>query len=367
MSGEKKRNPKKVVLIILVVVLLVGACFTAVALYARRELNKPKFIMPEIEPEASAAALPTDQAASVAYVNGLFADALAADDVELTVHTDVNLGGDIESPLADADREILSFLRDQAGGQIAGLYPTVSAVRMPEVEENPKLPLENAFVTEYTAEQGQKNDDGTIRDDDRYFFSFTIDPASVDTASMDKSAIYGAVLEKFGSAVSVNAVRFECVGARIAANADRVYNQLRYVGITRTYRVTADVTFGDDYKALTPDGKATITIPYETTEHLDFNWYGARFVERAIVVTSDDMQALPASVVVNKDASQEDYELTFTESNPDIMEIDEDGVMTISGESDAPVTVKMTLKYDGHVYEDELIVYISDLEVQNVE
>ena len=29
-----------------------------------------------------------------------------------------------------------------AGGQIAGLYPTVSAVRMPDVEENPKLPLE---------------------------------------------------------------------------------------------------------------------------------------------------------------------------------------------------------------------------------
>ena len=51
----------KRLLIALLIVVLMGGCFGAVALYARNEINKPRFHMPEIAPLPSVTALPTEK------------------------------------------------------------------------------------------------------------------------------------------------------------------------------------------------------------------------------------------------------------------------------------------------------------------
>ena len=75
------------------------------------------------------------------------------------------------------------------------------------------------------------------------------------------------------------------------------------------------------------------------------------------------MQAVPLEVRVNGETTQDDYKLTFDVSKDGILDIDEDGVMTVIGTNEKPVTVTAVLEYAGHTYEDTLIVYATELEV----
>ena len=144
---------------------------------------------------------------------------------------------------------------------------------------------------------------------------------------------------------------------------DRVSDQLLSAEIERNVLVTTTIRLTEASSALLSERQGKISLPYETTQHVDFKHYGTRFLKRAMVVKPGDMKALPADVRVNAEAMKEDYKLTFTASEPDVLSFDEDGVMTVNRAFDDPVTVTMTLEYDGHTYTDDLIVYISEWEV----
>ena len=114
-----------------------------------------------------------------------------------------------------------------------------------------------------------------------------------------------------------------------------------------------------------------IELPYKTAQHISFKWYGCRFNQRSMVVNPSDMKALPADVRVNSEATKDDFKLTFTPSDKNAVSIDADGVMTVSKNAvevlknpDEPVTITMTLEYEGKTYSDELTVYITELEVE---
>ena len=62
MSKPLGKTARRLLIALLIVTLMAG-CFGAVALYAKNQINKPKFRLPESDPLPSVTALPTDKTA----------------------------------------------------------------------------------------------------------------------------------------------------------------------------------------------------------------------------------------------------------------------------------------------------------------
>lgn len=361
--SEKKTNRKAILLGALIVTVLIGICFFCVTLYAKKEINKPKFDMPKQAEQPSVTALPADKDEACAYVSRLYEAALASDDTEASWHTDVRLNGEWDTPFSDADEAILLHICDGAAGQIAALYPNVSDLRTSAADNVPRPEIAAQSVLGFTAEQGRTQDDGKIVDTDRYFISLTVDPQSADTQAMLNSEVFKEIEKELSTVASLSDTQIEAQDVTMRFTIDRVSDQLLSAEIERNVLVTTTIRLTEASSALLSTRQGKLSLPYGTTQHIDFKHYGTRFLKRAMVVKPGDMKALPADVRVNANAMKEDYKLTFTASEPDVLSFDADGVMTVNKTFDDPVTVTMTLEYDGHTYTDELIVYISEWEV----
>ena len=373
--SQPMSKKKSIVLVALAIILLLGICFATLAVYAKKELNKPKFKMPEEDPVASASELPQDKEALCAYVNSLYEKALKADNAEGSWHTDVNLEGDIVTPFAGPDNSILSYIKDNCAGEIAALYPNESEQKMSEAKNAPVVRINPADVDTFTAEQGHTDDAGNVTEDGYYFITFEIKPESVDTASIKESKVYTEAVKKLGDVADVVDCKFESEGCSYSFKIDRTTDEILNVDVCNNYRIKANTQLKPDFTALLPAEQdsliANIELPYKTAERISFKWYGARFYQRAMAVKPDDMKSLPADVRVNTAATKDDYKLTFTPSKEGVVSIDADGVMTVSKHAiealvapDDPITIEMKLDYEGKTYTDTLLVYITELEVE---
>ena len=364
MSSERK-NRKTVLFGVLIVVLLVGVCFVCVTFYARHEINKPKFQMPKLPEQPLLTEQLTDKDAAAAYALQQYADTIGADNTQGSWRTELRLGGDWETPLSGADEAILLFIRDNAGDTLASFYPSEDAVRLTETSDVPQLNIQPSDVLDYDFTLGRYNGEGELVDTDRYFLSLTVDPAAAQTQTLTDSETFRSIENELSPVASLSDTQIEAQSFSVCFVIDRVSEELVSVEIVRDLRVTTAFHLNDRSAALSdvPDG--TVVLPYGTTQKIEFKHYGAHFTERAIAVQPGDIKALPASVRVADEATKADYSLRFVSSDPQALSFDEDGVMTVGKEtSDDPITVTMTLEYEGHTYTDDLIVYITQWEVE---
>lgn len=366
---------KSIILIALAVVLLIGICFATLSVYAKKELNKPKFTIPEEKPAVSATPLPQDVGGLCAYVNSLYENTVNADNSEGSWHTDINLEGDIVTPFASSDQSILAYIKDNAAGEVAALYPNESEVKMSEAKNAPVIRINPADVSNFTAEQGHTDEEGNVSDDGFYFISFEIKPESVDTDSLTDSSIYLEALKKLDSVADKVESEFECESVSYSFKIDRVTDQMLNVDVYKNYKIKSSVQLHPELTDLVPAEQdsliANIELPYKTAERISFKWYGCNFTQRAMAVKPDDMKSLPADVRVYSKATKSDYKLTFTPSNKQAVSIDADGVMTVNKNAlevltapDEIITINMKLEYEGKTYTDDLKVYITELEVE---
>ncbi len=366
---------KSAILIVLAVVVLLGICFATLSIYAKKELHKPRFKLPEEDVIKSASELPQDKEALCAYVNSLYANAQNADNVEGSWHTDINLEGDIVTPFRQADQAILDYIKDNAAGEVAALYPNESSVIMSQFKDAPVIRINPADIIDFTAEQGRTDEEGNVSEDGFYFISFTLNPLSVDTDAIIKSDIYKETVKKLTDVADITQSRFNCEEYSCSFKIDRITDEIVNVDVNKNYLIKSSVQLKPEFTGLLPVEQnslvAGVELPYMTSQHISFRWYGCRFTQQSMVVNPGDMKALPADVRVLSEATKDDYKLTFTPSNKEAVSIDDDGVMTVSNNAvdtlvapDEIVTISMKLEYDGKTYTDELKVYITELEVE---
>lgn len=360
MSGRMNK-PTKIILALLAVIAMIAVCFTCVGIYAKKEFSKPVFTLPDLPELSSVTALPTDAAQAAEYIQRLYDAATAADDVEASWYTDVDLGGNMSSPFAESDQAVVDFIRGQAGGQIAALYPAVSDVNMTNAENIPSLPLP-AAVLEMDAVQRSENESGS---DEFYYITLQIDPSSVDVQAMLQSDVYNQIEKILKPAASIERAEIAVQSVTLNAKIDRLTDHLISVDVSRECQIHTLLTLTDTFASLSSEKTAKVDLPYATTEHIRFSYYGVHFTQRAMAVKPGDMKALPVTVTVSAQTTANDYSVSYDVSQPETMKIDADGVMTVEQVSDDPVTITMTLEYDGHVYSDAMTVYITDMEVKS--
>lgn len=387
MSKTMGKKGKRV-LIALVIVALLGCCFTAVGLYARNELSKPKFTAPGPK-TVSAREYPkiesvrdlsddesktetADKSAVFDYIRELYEHAVSADDVETSWHTDVKLkdySEPMKTPFAEADEKVIAYILKQAGDQLKNsVYPKEDKVLKSSEKGVFRFDLTEAQIKSFTAEQGRFNDRSEYVDDEYYYITFEIDPSWIDTDAIPDSETFAKFKEVLAPAFILNDAKFETRNVKISCKVARLYDELVSLDITRSYWVKASITLQDAYSSLLSDVSTSaidVELPYESTEKIEFFYYGAHFTQKWIAVQPGDWQAIPARVQVHENELPENFTMTYTVSDPNVMSIDADGVMRVEkkGVEDEEVTVRMTLEYCGHIYSDELLVYITTMEV----
>lgn len=349
------------------IVALLGICFACLSIYAKKEINKPKFVLPEIKSEELASPLPTTKEEAFDYVSGLYESAVKADDVEISSHTDVHLTeGEKVTPFSDGDNEVFSRVLENAQGSLGAKYPVNESVLMTKAEYIPSLGFTKADVTDFTATKGYEDENGELIDDGNYYITLTVNPKSIDTKSMLSSDIRKDIEKELSDVLKVKSLEINS-NSFTASFRIRYYNNwLEWTELKRNVSLKAAVDFTDDYKAVSSE-TAKLEIPYETVESIDLFHYGIHFTERQMAVEKKDMKALPLEVKVNAETTKDDYKLSFDVSEDGVLDIDEDGVMTVTDTRKEPLTVTATLEYDGHTYTDKLTVYATELEVKTDE
>ena len=359
----------KIFLIVLAALAIMGVCFGCIGIYAKNQMNKPKFQMPVAEAREPLAPLPQSKEEAVDYVNALFAEAVAAPDSEVGLETNVDLSGDMELPCSEADNNIIRYIRDHASGDIAALYPQIEQSNITKLDGAENMIFDAADVSDFTAERGHTDENGNVTDEDYYFITLTFDITRELYYGIKNGSVYDGI-EKALPGVTVVHADFTPIELVVNCKINCIYNQMENLDLSKANSAYALISFtGENYAPMKDayGDEIEVTLPYRVTERFSFLWYGARFTERIKAVNPNDMEALPAKVTVHPEAAEDDYKLTFTPDKEGFMDIDPDGVMTVHKQvtGDDPVTVTMKLEYNGKTYEDTLLVYITDLEVEN--
>ena len=357
----------KIILGTLVVLALIGLCFLCVAVYAKKEINKPTFELPELN-EQTVSALPDDKAEAFDYVSRLYESAVSSDDVELSQHTDIHTTeGEKALPFSEADNGVISRILEKSQGSISSLYPKYENVLAPQAESVPDLGFTVDDVIDFTANKGRIDENGITVEEDYYFITLKVNSECIDVNEMLESDVRKNIEKELSSILSISSLEIEPEGFETSFKVRYSDDLLTHVEIKRRVRIRASVDFtAQDYKMLS-DKTVQLEFPYETVNVIDLFHYGARFTERQIAVQKSDMQALPLEVRVNSGAEKKDYKLNFKVSDDGFLKIDEDGVMTVTDTREAPLKVTAELEYDGHKYTDALIVYATELEVKTDE
>ncbi|MBE6835129.1 MAG: hypothetical protein E7515_02620 [Ruminococcaceae bacterium] len=361
------KKPLKIFLGVLGAVALIGICFGCLAIYAKKEINKPKFEMPDPIEITAKSPLPKTKDEAFDYVAGLFEGCLSSDNTELSEHTYINLtNGEIKTSLSDEDSSVLSRALEQAQDKLTGLFKPTENVLVNKLEKAPALGFTKSDVEDFTAEKGVTNENGETNDDGFYYLTFTVKPEAIDKAALLDGEIKKTVLEELEPMLSVSSLEVVPEGFTARFKIGYADDSLVWVEIKQNVRVKAKVDFTADYKALS-DKTAEFEIPLEKTVSIDLFSYGLDFTERQIALQVGDSSALPLDVRVNSETTKGEYKLSFTVSDDKALTIDADGVAEAIGPSKEPLTVTATLEYEGHTYSDKLTVYTTELEVKTDE
>ena len=372
MSKPMKKGVK-IFLAVLIVATLLAVCFLSVALYAKHEFEKEKsWLPPKLYPaHASVTELPEDIHGAYEYVMRLYKEAMAADNVEASWHTDVDLGGELTLPFGGADNSLISMIRDGAGGAVQALYPTGSNVKTTseEIKGLPPVTLEETDILDYPYDASALFNRKGEYLSDTYEIVFHLDPAFENADEIRHGAVYEGICELLQSAVTVNDTDLDTQAVEMIFRIDRLTDRLMSIDIARSYNVTARVTLTDAYAALSANGskEAEIVLPYRATEKIGFMWYGLHFTEDYLEQRPDDITVLPLDIHVNAGAVRgEDFKVEYEISDPETLEIDDECVMTVNKTNDVSATegvkITATLTYEGKTYSDDIVIYITKLE-----
>ncbi len=368
--SKKKRN----LLIIAGLVLLIAICSVSLYFYAKKEINKPKFIVPENK-KSSAVEIPNSPSGILSYVEELYAKSFT-DEVCVSKTVSLSIPDDsVKSELPEADNKIALMVKDQYLNYLDSLYKKYEDVIGNKVENIRPLEFDvgdingNVVMTE-----GKTDDNGNITDEDYYFFDVPVkgldypvfddtSPRQYKSFGIDENRhVYDDLKKEVKDLGTVSSDHFEITSAGISGKIDKVRNKLHNLSISHTYRCCFSFQFDNEYTSL---GNIDFELTYIVTENYTFNWYGAYFSDNFYYINTGDEKALPLNVNVGEGK----YKLKLKSSDDSKVKVDSDGVIDALAvtDKDKPVVIDMSFEYNGYKYSDKCYITVTDLEISETE
>ena len=368
---------KKTVLITLAVILFIGLCFGSVGIYARHEINKPTLEVPVEEP-VYINEIPEKDEEKLSYLKTKFDDAFT-DNCEVSYSSRVETEAffDENSGANSGDQALINLALESVKNSINDNYETFDKIRGDsavktfslDADGNKLLSGEN-FV--FDMSNGKTNDAGEIENEGRCFSALTVNSNDNDLY-LDESFRKAFGIEQDEEILiyikqllsdTCDFADYYVSGGNFSVESeiDRTTDRMSNISFIRNYGFDVTMIFKGDYESF---GAVTLSLNVKITGKYSFNWYHAVFTSRNLYLNPGDYQALPVSVMVNDEAeSGKDFTLTFVSADESKVTIDEDGVITAVALTDEPVEVNMKLEYLGKIFEDKLLVTVTDLEVE---
>ena len=239
----------------------------------------------------------------------------------------------IQGTFTDAQRNVLGFLFPRMLAQISGAFPRVlidygeeTAVVLPDLAE---AGVPKDFTAELTA-------------DGMYAITLVYDAkgaASLYTTAPDE--VLADAKTQFEKIVEVRSVASAASAAEVYAVINEINGVLSELEIRTTYNVSMDCLFSGDFGSL-----GEKTAAFQLTDALTYSVKRQGVYIAANVLTMSPGETLSLPVTFNLPASftPEDYRVTYSTFNPDVVSVDENGVVTAKAETETPVTVTVLLE-----------------------
>lgn len=143
----------------------------------------------------------------------------------------------------------------------------------------------------------------------------------------------------------------KCSGFTITAAVDKYTDELSYIDYIRNYDAQIRLLF--EKWPVEQLGSRTVSFKYSAKLAYNFTRAGVSLSEHELWLEKGDSRRLEAKRTVDGDTK-----VTWSSSNPDVVEIDEDGYVFGKSVSDTPVTISASIEYLGNTYTDSCPVYV---------
>lgn len=368
--SKMKRN----LLIIAGLILLIGVCSVSLYFYAKKEINKPKFIIPDNK-KAAAVDIPNSSSGILSYVEELYGKSFT-DEVSVSKTVSLNIPDDsIKSELPEADNKIALMVKNQYLNYLDSLYKEYESVIGNKAENIRPLEFDVGDIDgDAVMTEGKTDDNGNISEDDYYFFDIPIkglpypvfddaSPRQYKSFAIEENRhVYDDLKKEVKDLGTVCSDHFEITSAGISGKIDKVRNKLLNLSISHTYRCCFSFQFDNEYISL---GNVDFELSYTVTENYTFNWFGAYFSDNYFYINTGDEKALPLAVNVGEGK----YKLKLKSSDDSKVSVDSEGVIEALEVTDKekPVVIDMSFEYNGYTYSDKCFVTVTDLEISEAE
>lgn len=360
---KKPLSPKaKGALIALALVALIGVCCVVVGFYAKSIITEGTY---EIEKTYEKETLTAPESVYMRIEDILNSvDDTAATAVNLS--TDISVDdGSIQTDLDEAALGVLKYMKSSIISSARESFDSADGKFRADGEAPRAAKLNSGKMTDCTVTVGRQEGEEFVDTDYRYF---TITPALgnelpaagteeyefLNLAAGEKAV--AALREAYKDIVEISdasAVIKECtVNGKLA----RPFDILSEYNVSTVYTVSAKLGFKGE---LADKGSKSISFDCTVTERYSFKYAGLKFTEELVLIEQGNEEALPLEITMNDDAEEKDFSVKFVSSNPEVLEVSEDGVINGKKASAEPVEVRVHFVYLGYEYSEAVKVYVT--------
>ena len=378
--ADKKGSKKHQFLIFGLCSLVALAACLVVLIITVRSVEKSNSSVSEYETQ-SKTELRGEAAELLSYLKTLTQEATGNKFIKANVYTDVSVDDslitacDKDGKESETDKNLLVYAKNKMLSSVDGYYPEdVKGVFGTVYDGMPSINLPTDYITESRFSVGEADEEGNpvydsntgeLIDGDYYFIKLNVDSSKAqsdvavrDMFSLDKSK---KIAERFtkdlSSVCDVNNAQITPAELIINAKVNRLSDEIEYMNFERTYDIVADVNFKGELEIF---GSKQISFQYKVNEKFEYSYAGIKFSQASVTVEPGKETALTVNAVIEDDS---EYKVTFSSSDSTVATVDEMGYVKGIKESDAPVTVTVTLEYLGEKFIDESLVYVGKTDI----
>lgn len=267
------------------------------------------------------------------------------------VKTDTSVWVDIaatDKTFDDDEMNVISFMK---GSVQSGIVENYDKFSVNYGEKNP-LPDFDTVINQTKAGFGEYVENG-----DKYNFSLSLKTSS-DLAkaymSVDETAINKAI-DEISDQVDVKNYDLKLVDTTLNYTTNSTGDKLLSVTLTNKYELDIELQFVGGVQNI---GSGEMTPDYTTNTKYDLFHAGIYFKDNTKTIAHKGYDTLKITANIKDDATQDDYVLTFTSSDPESISVDENGQIEALKAIEKPVTITATLEYMNKTYTDICLVYV---------
>ena len=361
-NNEKKKKTIFGVIVVLLILIFLGGMVLGARSVLDNEGTQDPYAVTLTEPEKSP--LSKEEILSD-YVQRKEEAALADTEnrVKMSVYTDLEIPD--ESVRSESENEFFRreflYVKNKILESVREYYENYEPGFADDFTEH-TIPVDfgPGDCSEITCERGRTGDDGTLADYGTCFCSFVFNTLPFESAvksnigrsfGMEGSA---EVISRFTRDVKdfadVEILSADCSGFSITCEYDAETGRLKNEKYNRIYSITMSLEFRGDFSSL---GKETVSFEFRCIESHWYTWAGITLNPHEISMEKGDVET-----IAPYRTADEDLEVIWESSDPEIAEVDEKGYVRGRKISEKPVTITATVTYLGNTYSDTCTVYV---------